>query len=131
MSFHKKDRKVQSKIGKSFHVAQEHDDRPFAELIAAAMLIEWGATPSARKEVGRITGANERAVRNWFEGKNGPSGDNLVALIRYSDEVLKAVLERADRHHLSAAASVFGLREPLVAIVAAIDRLGPPPPAPS
>jgi hypothetical protein len=125
MSFHKKDRKVQSKKGKSFHTAEAHDDRPLAELIAAALRSEWGATPSARKEVGRITCANERAVRNWFEGKNGPSGENLVALIRHSDEVLRTVLELSGRQYLSLALSVVGLRGPLVAIIEAIDRLGP------
>src|SRR5580698_8661690 len=98
--------------------------RPFAEAIAAAMQAEWGATPSARKEVGRITGANERAVRNWFEGKNGPSGENLVSLIRHSDEVLKTVLELSGRHYLSPALDVTGLRDRLMEIVDAIDSLG-------
>ena len=27
--------------------------------------------------VAMITDANERTVRNWFEGKNGPSGESL------------------------------------------------------
>jgi len=36
-------------------------------------------------------------VRNWFEGKNGPSGENLMALIRYSDAVLAMVLQLSGR----------------------------------
>ena|SRR5579863_8966895 len=96
---------------------------PFAEVIAAAMQAEWGATPSARKEVGRITRANERSVRNWFEGKNGPSGEHLVLLIRHSDAVLEAVLELADRQPLLPTAGVLGLRDRLKQIVEAIDDL--------
>lgn len=96
---------------------------PFAEAIAAAMQIEWGATPSARKEVGRITRANERAIRNWFEGKNGPSGENLILLIRHSDAVLATVLELSGRQTLMSAADVLGLRDRLKAIVDAIDSL--------
>jgi hypothetical protein len=99
--------------------------RPFAEVIAEAMQAEWGTTPSARKEVGRITNADERAVRNWFEGKNGPSAENLVLLIRHSDAVLERVLELSGRHALLPAAEVFGLRDRLKAIVDAIDALRP------
>jgi hypothetical protein len=97
--------------------------RPFAEAIAAAMQTEWGATPSARKEIGRITNANERAIRNWFEGKNGPSGKNLVLLIRHSDAVLETVLELSGRRALLPAADVLGLRDRLKEIVDAIDGL--------
>ncbi|MGZ3278032.1 MAG: hypothetical protein ACXWKX_08385 [Caulobacteraceae bacterium] len=98
---------------------------PFAEAIAAAMQAEWGATPSARKEVGRITNANERAVRNWFEGKNGPSGENLVLLMRHSDAVLETVLELADRRALVSAVGMLGLRDRLKEVVDAIDGLRP------
>jgi hypothetical protein len=97
----------------------------FAEAIAAAMRAEWGASPSARKRVGRITNANERAVRNWFEGKNGPSGENLVLLIRHSDAVLETVLELSGRQALLRAAGVLGLRNRLKEIVDAIDGLLP------
>lgn len=99
--------------------------RPFAEMIAAAMQAEWGTAPSARKEVGRITQANERAVRNWFEGKNGPSGENLVLLMRHSDAVLETVLELSGRQALLPAARVLGLRDRLKAVVDAIDGLRP------
>ena len=45
----------------------------------------------------QLTGANERTVRNWFDAKNGPSGEFLVALCRHSDEVLATVLKLAGR----------------------------------
>ena len=124
MSFHKKDRNFQSKKGKSFHVESGHDARSFAPAIATAMLSQWGETPSARKEVGRVTRANERTVRNWFEGKNGPSGENLVALIRHSDAVLAAVLELSGRRDLVPASSFLGLRQSLERMLAALDELG-------
>jgi hypothetical protein len=96
---------------------------PFAESIAAAMQAEWGATPSARKEVGRITRTNERAVRNWFEGRNGPSGENLVQLIKHSDAVMETVLELSGRRALLTATKLLSLRDHLKDIVDAIDHL--------
>ena len=44
-----------------------------------------------------MTGANERAVKNWFKGINGPSGSNLVDLARHSDCVLETFLKMAGR----------------------------------
>ncbi|GGL29425.1 hypothetical protein GCM10010983_28340 [Caulobacter rhizosphaerae] len=86
------------------------------------MLVEWGQTPSALKEIGRITRTNERTVRNWIDGRNGPSGENLVALMRCSDEVLTTVLALCGRHDLVPASSIMSLRPALVRAVNAIDR---------
>ena len=85
------------------------------------MRLEWGATPSARKEVCRLTGANERAVRNWFEAKNGPSGENLVHLLRHSHAVLTTVLSLAGRQDLLVSANVMGLRQHLSQLIETID----------
>lgn len=123
MSFQKTDRKVQSKKGKSFHDGGGHDGRPFAEVICSAVLAEWGESGSARKEVGRITDANERTVRNWFECKNGPSGENLICLIRHSDIVFEAVLHLCGRQHLIQVAAVLELRDRLHDLVVEIDEL--------
>ena len=123
MSFQKMDRNFQSKKAKSFHDETGHDDRPFAVSIAMAMLTEWGESSSARKEVGRITGSNERTVRNWFEARNGPSGENLVALVRHSDAVFGTVLELSGRPPLLPAARVMEFRDQLYAVVRAIDAL--------
>jgi hypothetical protein len=123
MSFQKTDRKFQSKSGKTLHERGGYDTRPFAEVIAAAVLAEWGGTSSARKEVGRITSANERTVRNWFEGRNSPSGENLICLLRHSDAVLDAVLRLSGRQELVQVAAVLELRDRLQSIVIAIDEL--------
>lgn len=123
MSFQKMDRNFQSKKGKSFHVENGQDNRPFAVSIAMAMLEEWGASPSARKEVARLTSANDRTVRNWFDGLNGPSGENLIALLRHSDAVFETVLDLSGRRASLTGEAILSLREQLDALVHAIDEL--------
>ena len=119
MSFTKNDRKIQSESGKTF---PKISPEMLAAAIAIALRSEFDSTPSAMKTVARLTHANERAVRNWFEGKNGPSADNLVILMRHSSHVLKTVLELADRPDLVLAVGLTGLREQLVGMLAAIDK---------
>jgi hypothetical protein len=121
MSFSEKDRKLQFKSGKAFPAAVSAE--PLAQVIAAALKAEFGSTPSALKTVAQLTRSNERAVRNWFDGKNGPSGENLVILMRHSDLVLKMVLGLADRQDLVVAVGLASLRRQLVDAVAAIDGL--------
>jgi hypothetical protein len=121
MSFSEKDRKLQFKSGKTFPAAVSAE--PLAQVIAAALKAEFGSTPSALKTVAQLTRSNERAVRNWFDGKNGPSGENLVILMRHSDLVLKMVLGLADRQDLVVAVGLASLRRQLVDAVAAIDGL--------
>lgn len=126
MSFHNSDRKIQSKKGKSFPGNAGYNGRLFAQTIAVALREEFGAGPSAVKTVARLTEANERAARNWIEGKNGPNGEYLIGLLRHSDVVLEAVLALADRSDRALAVSLDGLRLHLVEAVAAIDQLQPP-----
>lgn len=121
MSFSEKDRKLQSKTGNSFPSPQSNE--PLAAAIAAALKAEFGNTPSAHKTVAQLTRSNERAVRNWFEGKNSPSGENLVILMRHSDIVLRTMLSLADRQDLVLAIGLASLRRQLVDAVAAIDGL--------
>jgi hypothetical protein len=121
MSFSEKDRKLQSKTGNSFPSPQSVE--PLATAIAMALKVEFGNTPSAHKTVAQLTRSNERAVRNWFEGKNSPSGENLVILMRHSDLVLRTMLSLADRQDLVLAIGLADLRRQLVDAVAAIDGL--------
>ena len=92
MSRPKNDRKVQSESGKTF---QDPDTESFVRAIAGALKAEFGATPSALKTVAQLTHSNERTVRNWLEGKNGPTG------------VLGTVLELADRRDLGLAVETY------------------------
>jgi len=124
MSPTQKDRKVRSESGRSFLQRTIPELEPsFAEAIADALRREFGGTPGAVKKVVRLTRANERAVRNWFEAKNAPSGENLVILIRHSDEVLEAVLRLADRQDLVAARKLSAAREKLQEMLAMIDDI--------
>jgi hypothetical protein len=108
MSRPKNDRKVQSESGKTF---QDPDTESFVRARAGALEAEFGATPSALKTVAQLTHSNERTVRNWLEGKNGPTG------------VLGTVLELADRRDLGLAVGLTSLRARLIDAVAEIDRL--------
>lgn len=121
MSFTENDRKVQSQSGKSFPSEDGLSHQPFARAIALALRAEFGGGPSAVKTAARVIRANERAVRNWFEAKNGPSGEYLIPLLQHSDLVLRAVLELAGRRDLLVAARVADIRQQLVDLVAAID----------
>lgn len=122
MSLTQNDRNLRSVSGRKIQRAP--DPVPgFAVAIAAALRREFGGSPGAVKAVARVTLANERAVRNWFEAKNGPSGDNLIALIQVSDEVLEAVLRLAGRPELVAAQSLTRARAKLQQMLELIDDL--------
>lgn len=75
------------------------------------------------KTVVALTGTNERAVRNWFEGKNGPSGQHLVELVRHSDAVLEAFLILAGRERLLTAKLLVDAKDTLVEILERIRQL--------
>jgi hypothetical protein len=74
MSLPKEGRKDRSVVGKVFP-----SDR-FPDAIAAALHRQYGDTHGAIKAVVHVTGATERAVKNWFQAKNGPNGESLIRL---------------------------------------------------
>src|SRR6202007_2237408 len=124
MSFTKNDRNLQPRSGNAFPIGDDRQIGPsFIQAITSALKTEFGGGPSGLKMAARFTGANERAVRNWFEGKNGPSGENLIIHIQHSDQDLNTVHSPAARRALGVAASLAGLRRQLVGAVAAIDDL--------
>jgi len=119
MSFTKKDRTFQSNSGKTF---PKLSPTVLSEALAMALKVEFGALASSIKTVARLTNSNERAVRNWFDGKNSPSADNLVVLMQHSDQILRTVLELAGRRDLVLAVGLSGLRAQLVGVLTAIDN---------
>jgi hypothetical protein len=124
MSPTQKDRNLRSDSGRSIPLPAIAGDQPsFPEVIAEALRRQYGGTPAAVKIVVRLTRANERAVKNWFDAKNGPSGENLVSLLRHSDEVLETVLALAGRQDLIVARKLTGAREKLKEMLAMIDDL--------
>ena len=69
------------------------------------------------------TGVGERTVKNWFAGKNGPNGKNLVELVRHSDEVLEVLLLMAGREDILAGKLLVYARDKLVEMLEIIDQL--------
>ena len=120
MSFPKKDRKVRSVSGITFPVGR------FADAIAAALHQEYGATHAAVKTVVGLTGANQRAVKNWFEAKNGPSGDFLIALCRHSEKVLETVLLLAGREKQMTSQKIAAATNKVREILVLLDELQEP-----
>ncbi len=96
---------------------------PYPRAIAYALKCELGSTHQAVKIIRKWTGAGERTVKNWLAGINGPSGQHLVDLIRYSDDVLQVMLIMAGRHQTVAAQHLGDLRNQLMQTVERIDRL--------
>jgi hypothetical protein len=124
MSFTENDRNFRSKSGKTF--PNEPAYARFGPAIAEALRAEFGGSTSAIKSIGKLTGANERTVRNWFEGKNGPGGDNLIALIRHSDTVLRTMLVLSDRRQLALASDLRNLHSKMRHLMEALDELHVP-----
>ena len=95
----------------------------FAIAIAETLNEAFGGTGKSVKTVVSFTGAGERTVKNWFEGKNGPNGENLVELIRHSDEVLEALLMMAGREEILAGKILVDARRKLAEMLETIDEL--------
>jgi hypothetical protein len=95
----------------------------FADAIATALRRECGGTHAAIKTVVALTGANERAVKNWFDAKNGPSGEYVIALCAHSDDVLETLLLMAGRTEHVKAKKIVDATNKLREILALLDDL--------
>ena len=115
MSPTKKDRIIRSISGRTFPPQQ------VADVIASALHREYDETHAAVKTVVGLTGANQRAVKNWFDAKNAPNGEFLIALCRHSNLVLEAFLLLAGRDEQIKARKVVSLREKLREVLAVLD----------
>ena len=106
MSSQKNDRKLRSQAGRYipvFDASGRLGASGFAKAIAHALRTEFGSSGSAVKHIVNLTSANERAVKNWLQGRNGPSGESLILLCRHSDQVLETMLILSGRpKHLAA-----------------------------
>ena len=102
MSPTNKGRNIQSKKGKGFpsSTGGRLGAAAFASAIATALRNDFGEGRSAVKTIAGLTLANERAVKNWFNGINGPSGEFLILLCRHSDTVLETFLMLAGHGEL-------------------------------
>ncbi len=127
MSFHKKGRKFRPVSGKTFPKSSDRvaapDGYEFAAVIAETLRGTFGGTRVSVKTVMAYTGAGERTVKNWFAGNNAPNGENLVELVRHSDEVLEALLLMAGREDILAGKLLVDARDKLVEMLEIIDQL--------
>ncbi len=127
MSFRKKGRKVRPVSGITFPrssgTVEKSDGNDFTAVIAETLRETYGRSGRSIKTVMAYTGAGERAVKNWFGGKNGPNGENLVELVRHSDEVLEALLLMAGREDILAGKLLVDARDKLVEMLEIIDQL--------
>jgi hypothetical protein len=127
MSLRKKGRKIQSASRNSFPGGQNGPAGTsayrFSSVIANALHRSYGGSHAAIKTVVAQTGANPRAVRNWFDGRNGPSGQHLVDLVRHSDEVLEALLLLSGRERILTAKRVLNARDKLVELLGLLRDL--------
>ncbi len=128
MSFRKKGRKFRHISGKTFPESSgavpESGSYNFTSVIAETLHDAFGGTAKSVKTVMSQTGAGERTVKNWFEGKNSPNGENLVELMRHSDEVLEVLLVMAGRESILAGKLLVDARDKLVEMLEIIDQLG-------
>ncbi|MPT48380.1 MAG: hypothetical protein E2598_08165 [Sphingobium sp.] len=112
------------KKGSSFPIRRTAlTDAEFAQVIAAALKVEFGSARNGTKIITRWTGVSERTAKNWLNGTNAPNGVHLVLLAKESNAVLKAFMLMADRPELSLEASLLSLRRILVETIAALDQI--------
>ena len=123
MSPTKRDRNFRSRNGRKFPSDGYPDSVDFSRHISDALHREYGQTHAAVKTVVALTHANERAVRNWFDGKNAPRGHHLVALLGNSDCVLEAVLLAAGREEILTAKKLSDSRAVLAEMLRLLDEL--------
>ncbi|MGW8467073.1 hypothetical protein [Pseudomonas sp. CLCA07] len=105
-----------TKTGNSFLAQKQH-----AAGMARALHMELGGTHQATKTLMRWTNANERTVKNWMAGNNGPRGEHLVALVKHSDLALAAFLGMAGRLFALTASELPLLRQKLQMAIEGID----------
>ena len=127
MSFQKKGRKFRTVSGKTFPKSSAKneisDGYDFTGVISETLREAFGNTGRSIKTVMGYTGAGERTVKNWFAGKNGPSGENLVELMRNSDEILEALLLMAGRDDILAGKLLVDSRDELAGMLEKIEQL--------
>lgn len=69
----------------------------YRKAISSALSQELGGGGRAAKDTARWTGVSERTAKNWISETYGPTGENLIELMRHSDIVLDVVLVLAGR----------------------------------
>lgn len=115
--FHKKGNTFHRKCGERVSAAE------YRKAISSALSQELGGAGRAAKSTMRWTGASERTAKNWISGSYGPTGENLIALMKHSDTVFAVVLELAGRSEEISAARLKLVREEPAGVLRDLDKI--------
>lgn len=88
-------------------------DDEFAQLVSEALRKDYADLPSAVKQIGLQTGANLRAIRNWYEGRHAPSSFHLLILAKSSPSLLQLVLTQIGGNDLLEAFQILSSNPPV------------------
>ena len=113
------------KMGKTFSSEDKApvDRQEYQKVIATALKRELGGSHRAIKTLMKWSGVSERTAKKWLDGTNAPSGENLVALMKNSNEVMTVVLELAEREEQKCAFQLHELRARLVNLISSLDEM--------
>jgi hypothetical protein len=99
------------------------DDARFAVMVARVLRRSVGERSSAIKMVARWTGAGERTVKNWFSGRNAPSGDHFLELVRNCPDMLDEFLSAAGQTERLSGVNIRRARLALVSALLNLDKV--------
>lgn len=99
------------------------DELTYAIAISQALRAELGGSHRSVKTIMRWTTANERTIKNWLAGTNGPRGEHLIDVIRNSDAAFSVILRLAGRERALAVVNLMDLRSRLAEVQAELDFL--------
>lgn len=95
----------------------------YRNAISSALSQELGGAGRAAKDTARWTGASERTAKNWISATYGPTGENLIELMRHSDTVLAVVLVLAGRDEEIIARRLSLVRNELAEVLSSLDAI--------
>lgn len=95
----------------------------YRKAISSALSQELGGAGRAAKETARWTGASERTAKNWISETYGPTGENLIELMRHSDTVLDVVLVLAGREEERLARRLSLARGEVAEVLSGLDAI--------
>ncbi len=95
----------------------------YRKAISSALSQELGGAGRAAKETARWTGASERTAKNWISETYGPTGENLIELMRHSDTILDVVLVLAGRHEKRLARRLSHARGEVAEVLKQLDAI--------
>lgn len=97
-------------------------DAEIAQIVADALRKDFGDSASSIKHIGRVTNANLRAIKNWYEARNAPSSGHLLLLARSSSSILEFLLKQIGGEQLLDAFMLFSSKQTPAQNLAQTDK---------